>query len=213
MQLHEQYRPRCWSDVIGQAKALKKLDLLRKRGGFGGRSFWISGQSGTGKTTIGRLIAAEVAKDWAVEEIDGSKCTAAKVDEIEKCLRSRPIGGGCWVWIINEAHLLTPRVIGRLLVTIEALPDFAVVVFTTTCEAQQELFDARLDSSAFLSRCTVLPLARRDLARAFAQRAKEIAQQEGLDGAPLGKYVKLMQSCRNNLRAALQRIEAGEMME
>ncbi|MFH1918666.1 MAG: AAA family ATPase [Planctomycetota bacterium] len=176
--LHEDYRPRSWGDVVGQDKALGKLAVLRKRG-LGGRSFWISGQSGTGKTTIARLIAAEVAEPWAIEEIDGSKCTPAKVDEIESSLRCRPIGGGCYVWIINEAHLLTPRVIGRLLVTIEGLPGYGIVIFTTTCEAQEQLFDARLDASAFLSRCDVLALARRDLAKPFAERAQAIAQRTG----------------------------------
>jgi hypothetical protein len=59
----------------------------------------------------------------------------------------------------------------------------------------------------------VLNLSRRDLARPFAERAKEIAAQEGLDGAPLERYVKVLQTYRNNLRALLQAVEAGQMLD
>ncbi len=55
-QLHEQYRPSAWSDVIGQDKALARIETLRKRG-LGGRSYWLSGASGTGKTSIAKLLA------------------------------------------------------------------------------------------------------------------------------------------------------------
>ena len=72
MQLHEKYRPKDWPDVIGQPKAVRVLTSLRDRSGFAGRAFWIAGASGIGKTTIARLIAADVADDWMIEELDPS---------------------------------------------------------------------------------------------------------------------------------------------
>lgn len=91
MQLHEQYRPRSWSDVIGQKKVVARVESLRKRG-LAGRAFWISGQSGTGKTTIARLIAAEVADPINVEEIDAGDLTADRLREIDRRQWSRCLG-------------------------------------------------------------------------------------------------------------------------
>jgi DNA-binding NtrC family response regulator len=51
MQLTEKYRPATWSDVVGQDKIVGRIRQLAQRG-LAGRAYWITGQSGTGKTTI-----------------------------------------------------------------------------------------------------------------------------------------------------------------
>jgi hypothetical protein len=85
-------------------------------------------------------------------------------------------------------------------------------VFTTTIEGQESLFEDYDDASPLLSRCLRLDLTGKDLARAFAERAKQIAQAENLDGKPIEQYLRLVQTHRQNFRAVLQAIEAGEML-
>lgn len=59
LSLYEQYRPTTWADVVGQPKVVARIQLMAKRG-LTGRAFWLTGASGTGKSTIARLIAAEL---------------------------------------------------------------------------------------------------------------------------------------------------------
>ena len=217
MQLFEQYRPRSWSEVLGQNKILAKLDRLRKRGGLGGRAYFLCGPSGCGKTTIARLIADEVADEWCIEEVDATDLSAARVREIEAKLHLHGLGianGKTGLArIVNEAHGLNRGAIRQLLTTLERIPPHVVWIFTTTNSGQQSLFDDQIDAHPLLSRCVDLPLARRGLTRVFAQRAREIATAENLNGRPIEAYERLLKDCRNNLRTALQAIEAGDMLD
>ena len=209
--LFEKYRPAAWSDVVGQDKTIKKIKTLLARG-IGGRAFWIAGQSGTGKTTIAKLIGAEVADVDFVEEIDATDLTPARLRKVEQTMSLFSWGKGGRCYIVNEAHGLSRPAIRQLLVLLERLPSHCVMIFTTTIEGQELLFEDKEDTSPLLSRCIKLDLARRNLCQGFAARAREIAEKEGLNGQPLAKYVRLVQDCKNNMRAVLQAIESGEML-
>lgn len=76
--LTEQYHPKTWADVVGQDKVVQRIRALAKRG-LTGRAYWLSGQSGTGKTTIAQLIAAEIAGEWDTDELTRAqiRCGAA----------------------------------------------------------------------------------------------------------------------------------------
>lgn len=209
--LAEEYRPRTFDEVIGQDKAIAKIRRLAQRG-LCGRGFWISGASGTGKTTIARLIAGEVASEWCIEELDAQALTPARLRTIEDNMRTLGLGTKTGkAFICNESHGLAKPAVRQLLVMFDRLPGHVVWIFTTTTTGQEVFFEGCDDGGPLLSRCTRLELSKRGLAEAFAARAKEIAEAEGLDGRPISAYLRLVKDNRNNMRSVLQAIESGDM--
>ncbi|MEE8607857.1 MAG: AAA family ATPase [Nitrospiraceae bacterium] len=208
MQLHEKYRPIVWGEVIGQDKAVAALQAVGARG-WGGRAYFLSGQSGVGKTTLARLIAAEVADGFYVAELDATDLTPAKLREVESTMGLCGGGRGGRAWIVNEAHGLRRDTLRQLLVLLERLPSHVAVIFTTTKDGQESLFEDEADAHPLLSRCVVVSLTSQGLALRFAHRAREIAQLEGLDGQPPAAYLARIKHHKNNLRALLQDVDKG----
>ena len=209
MQLYEKYRPRTLSDFIGQDKVKKQVSHLMARSGWDRDALWVQGPSGVGKTSLAWIIARQVAQELFIIELDGDKCKVETVRELENTLMlSAP---DSWrVVIVNEAHAMTNRAVQAWLTLLERLPKHSLVIFTTTEPLQEDLFGQF--SGPFGSRCKVFTFTNQGLAQAFALRAREIAQTENLDGQPPQKYLRLVQECRNNFRAVLQRIDSGEML-
>lgn len=214
--LYEQYRPQSFGDLVGQDQIIRKIQTLARRS-LVGRVFWITAHSGQGKTTIARLIAAEIADDYAVIEMDAQDLGMDCVRDFERMCQVKPLGKGCHVFIVNEAHTLSKRVVDRLKTTLE-LPHVqrnSTWVFTTTIneQAQRQLFDEDKTGGPFLSRAIELVLNHGpELELAFALRARQVAQSEQLDGKALEAYVDLVRDCRCNMRKVLQRVDAGEML-
>jgi DNA polymerase III gamma/tau subunit len=215
MQLFEKYRPGNWQEVIGQQKAIETILRLKTSSGIGGRAFFISGKSGTGKSTIGRLIANEIADPFFIETYNGDDVSVDTIRFIESTMQIYGAGQGGKsgrAYLIEECHGLRKSVIRKLLVLLENLPKHVCIVFTTTIDGKF-LFDENIDANPLLSRCTEIPLAQRGLAQAFAERAKQIAELENLDGRPVADYIRLVNDCGGNMRMVLSKIESGAMIK
>jgi DNA polymerase-3 subunit gamma/tau len=212
MQLYEKHRPKKLSEVIGQEKAVKTVTRFIHTGA-GGRCFWISGISGSGKTTLARIIASSIADDLYVQEFDcADQLSVSALDKIESDISYRAFGKGGKAIIINEAHGLRKNAIRRLLGLLERIPEYVCIVFTTTRQRQEKLFEDQIDANPLLSRCIKIELTNQGLARAFSEHCRRIAADENLNGKPIESYIKLAQKCKNNCRMMLQEIESGYML-
>jgi len=208
--IYERYRPRTFDDVIGQEKALETCRKLAARG-LGGLAIWVAGPSGTGKTTLARILAAEIADRFFTVEIDAGDATMSRLRDIEAEMHYTAFGKGGRAYIINEAHGLTAQAMRKLLVMLESVPEHCLFVFTTTGAGQQQLFDDHTDTEPLLSRCIRIALTNQGLCGPFAEHVRAIATREGMNGKPLAAYERLARQHHNNMRAMFEAVEAGDM--
>jgi replication-associated recombination protein RarA len=176
---------------------------------LGGRAVWITGKSGTGKTTLAKLLAAEIADPLCVDEMTGRSLTGPTVRTM--AAQSRYMGLGIKtgrVFIVNESQGLKREAIEELLDILEAIPDHVAWIFTTTTEGQERLFDESIDAHPLLSRCTVVPLTSQGLSKPFAAYLESV---DPLGPRPAKFYSKLIEDCRNNLREALSWLESDAL--
>lgn len=152
--LYNKYRPNQFSEVVGQKHIVRILQnsLAHHRISH---AYLFSGERGTGKTTIARILAKalnclegiqpepcnrcnnclQVGSDSFLDLIEIDAASNTSVDDIRDLrekVRYRPSTGRYKVYIIDEVHQLSRSAYNAFLKTLEEPPDHAIFVLATT---------------------------------------------------------------------------------
>ena len=148
------YRPQNFGELIGQEHVRTTLEnaINQHRIAHG---YILSGQRGTGKTTVARILARclnciqgptatpcgvcasclEIAGGNAVDVIEIDAASNRGINEMRELrenVRYRPARDRYKVFIVDEAHQITSEAFNALLKTLEEPPEWVVFVLCTT---------------------------------------------------------------------------------
>ena len=154
MSYYNTYRPTRWQDVIGHAGVLQILGGQVKSGQYG-HSYHFHGASGSGKTTVARILAMSLncrsmngtgepcqecsdcrntkrGSHWDVFELDAGRFRG--IDEVrDLCWKANYAPMSRYkVFILDECHQLTEAAWNAMLKTLEEPPPHLVMILVTT---------------------------------------------------------------------------------
>jgi len=191
------YRPQSFDDVVNQEHVKTTLEnaITQNRIAHG---YIFSGQRGTGKTTVARILARclnciegpttkpcgvcasclEISGGGTVDVIEIDAASNRGIDnmrELRENVRYQPARDRYKIFIVDEAHQITNEAFNALLKTIEEPPPWAVFVLCTT--------EAHKIPATIASRCQHFSFRSVDFEDLMTRMAW-ICGQEGIEADP-----------------------------
>ena len=213
------YRPQSFAELIGQEHVRTTLEnaISQKRIAHG---YIFSGQRGTGKTTIARILArclnciegptatpcgvcascTEITSGGTVDVIEIDAASNRGINEMRELrenVRYQPARDRYKVFIVDEAHQITNEAFNALLKTIEEPPPWVVFVLCTT--------EAHKIPATIASRCQHFSFRSVDFEDLTARMAW-ICGQEGIEADPEALAI-LAQAGEGSVRDSLSALD------
>jgi DNA polymerase III gamma/tau subunit len=225
MSLYREHRPSTLDEVMGNRELVSGIRAhFAQEPRKVSHCHIISGPSGCGKTTIARIVATELlhASPLAIHEVNFAENRGVDTArEIIEQMKGLPLQGDSVVYILDEAHGMTPDAKRAFLKPTEETPAHVYFFFCTT---NLDMFIKGDEGKAINTRSTkwkVEPLNARQLAQLVAGVAEEekfdlddellTAIVEAAAGSPRDALVALEQviPLAGDRKAQLKMLEGG----